>query len=452
MLKVPLISKEDSTWLRALSHADGLNPLHLMTVAEAKLWPKIGYAASLATPDPRKLVCEWARVQRRCLNTYDDCHTVIVTREWGISHNPVWFVLKSIHALCQAAKKDTQMHALLQYSIQHDHPLAKRLNRFLRVADITIQDILHGMPLPVIRMRFTTWANSNIRTEALRLGLWQEGDPLWEINHSAATYLGRPLAKYGTLFRLPHFGIPHAITAACYFCQAPAEDTGTHLVLHCPRVPIARPNTLARMWPLSNVPHHATELDNALHWMSRVWRTRRERREQLGRPRYHPSYTPPDTSRFFNVDPHRPRVRPRPEQTDEPQPPTQRRRIAATRPPPIETALPLPQTPPPTPTQFPPLSPLTPPPIQLGTGTLITTLPQTPPAHHTTATHTGERRRQVRWTPEEDDALIREITVNHQTSPTGIQPALPHRSPHQIRKRIHTKTIQRRLLAILQQT
>jgi hypothetical protein len=458
--KIPKALHEDAAWLRSLSHADGIHPRHLLALAEAKIWPKIGYAASLAAPDPRQLVYEWAKIQRICLNTYGDCHTVIVVRELGISHNPVWFVLKSIHTLCHSARQDPSMHALLQYAIQHEQPLAQHLNRFLRVADITIQAVLQGVPLSVLRVRLTAWVTSRVPNEASRLGILRIDDPLWATNQSAASYLRRPYAKYGTLFRLPHLGIPHTIPAACYFCTEPVSDNGAHLVLHCQRIPVPRPARLTQLWPLSNVPYHASELDTALKWMSQIWQLRKSRRLQHGNLQQHPAHTPRDPSTFFSVSPPRPRLRRR-HWSDEDQPLARRQRTTRqTAPLPIhaeqeqipstirlttrqDAQSPTPDIDDLTPTI--PLSQLTLPPIELG-GTLITTLPQTPPAHRIGAMNPGGRHRS-RWTTEEDDILIRELTVHQQTSPTGLQPALPHRTPTQIRKRIRTQTIQRRKAA-----
>jgi hypothetical protein len=56
---------------------------------------------------------------------------------------------------------------------------------------------------------------------------------------------------------------------------------------------------------------------------------------------------------------------------------------------------------------------------------------ETPPAHRTGAgTMNPGGRRQSRWTPDEDHILIRELVIYQQTSPTGLQLALPHRTPY----------------------
>ena len=324
---------KDTNWIHGFAKAQGLNCTQVLRIARAKIWPRVGYAVALRAPDPRQLTLAWARIQRVCLNTFDDCHTVIVVRECGLLNTAAWFTIEATIRYFRSLPADPLQLELLQYSLAHELPYLARIDVTLRPAGITIREVMAARTtaaiLQLARTRYIGWATKQVRTEAELLGIWDE-TKLWQPTLHAQKYLSYANAKYGILFRLTHFGIPHTLPQSCYFCGRESSDTGTHVALHCERVTVPRPAAVARSWPLSD-DARKTDVRQALHWMHIIWKERKKKRDAVPQPPQQPRPRPEQSSTFFDVGPRQQRTTRRPRRRREQEPEDQQRNVRQRR-------------------------------------------------------------------------------------------------------------------------
>ncbi len=445
----PDVFTRDTGWLRPLARAAGLNAHQLLSITRGKVWPRIGYAVAVRTPDPRALTLAWARLQRICLNTYPDAHTVCVVHDCGLLNQAVWFSISATISCLLDSRRDPYLAALLDYAARFRLPLAEHWERLLSVTGTTLAQI-RGAPTKKAAMLlasggYITWARAQIASEATRLGIY-DASPRWEMPLFPCLYLRRRYCKYGFLFRLPHLGLPHTVANSCVFCGTPHADSGRHLMTECLQPPIPRPSHVEAVWPFDNSKSNG-DLDRALAWARLIWKKRKELR--LAQPFHNaaPRPGPLAPSTFFSVQRPEPparrdprRTRPRDERR-EPRRNTRRRVLVDGEP-----AGPL---------GIPAVTEASPSTLEIpAVGGME---PVSPISHQEVATFALERQGegngaqrdaagaagrapQNRWTAAEDDRLVAEV-VRGNTCLTDLAVLFPTRSKTQIRKRMLTKTL-----------
>ena len=274
------IFSDNCAWLRTFSVANGLSTKQVLTLAYSKIWAKKSYGAPIGFPPLRLWTLAWLRQAREYMCAYQTSHTVSVVQAIGVLRLPMWWAAKATIKFYRTCLEDQMVGAKLRADTAATAHLRRQLNEFLAHCGITWEDISTSLDTNYLihcaKVRYIEWMRQQMVTECARVGIATIESP----RLTYARYLTHRLGRYGFPFQTTHLGPDGRLPAACFFCNKPGADSGAHLVTECDRVG-ERPTASASAWRLEDEAPPA-EVRLVLQWMQRIWKERKQRREEKG--------------------------------------------------------------------------------------------------------------------------------------------------------------------------